>query len=179
VKRALIITIMGLFSFIFGSCSKSDAPAQPPARKDAAAKADGEKLLDSLLPFAEQMLQQHREFFPFGGHMTPDGTVTHEGAYNGTEHPPSQELIELLRQAHQRDAHKLRACATIYDIRTIPPGRTEKQDAIAAAIDHVSGYSAVVIFPYTFDAAQKLRVESPFAVEGAHDIFPRAQTSKP
>jgi hypothetical protein len=181
VNRALIITIMGLFPFVFGSCSKSDAPAPPPPRKDATAKADGEKLLDSLLPFAEQMLQQYREFFPFGGHMTPDGTITKEGACNGTEHPPSQELIELLRQAHQRDAdtQKLRACATIYDIRTVPPGRTEKQDAIAAAIDQVSGYSAVVIFPYSFDASQKLRVESPFVIEGAHDIFPRPKKSSP
>jgi hypothetical protein len=155
---------------------KPDAP-----RKNAEAKADGEKLIDSLLPFAEQMLQGHREFFPFGGSMALDGTITHEGAYNGTEQPPSQELIDLLRQAHQRDAtaQTLRACATIYDIRTVPPGRTEKQDAIAAAIDHVSGYSAVVIFPYSFDAAEKLRVEPPFAVEGAHDIFPSPQKTTP
>src|SRR5437867_8720804 len=95
---------MGLFSLLFGSCSKPDAAALPPPRKDAEAKADGEKLLDSLLPFAEKMLQQHREFFPFGGRMAPDGTITHEGAHSGTEHPPSQELIDLLRQAHQRDA---------------------------------------------------------------------------
>jgi len=150
-----------------------EEPDQEPARKDAEAKADGEKLLDSLLPFAEQMLQQHGEFFPFGGRMALDGAIIHEGAYNGTEQPPSQELIDLLRQAHQRDAaaRTLRACAAIYDIRTVPRDRTEKQDAIAAAIDHVSGYSAVIIFPYSFDAAQKLRVESPFAVEGAHDIF--------
>ncbi len=133
------------------------------------------------MPFAEQMLQQHREFFPFGGRMALDGKITLEGAYNGTEQPPSQELIDLLRQAHQRDAtsQTLCACATIYDIRTVPPGRTEKQDAIAAAIDHVSGYSAVVIFPYSFDTAQKLRVESPFAVEGAHDVFPSSQKTKP
>ena len=164
---------MGLLSFLFGSCSKPKEAAPPPPRNDAEAKADGEKLLDALLPFAEQMLQQHREFFPFGGRMAPDGVITQEGAYDGTEHPPSQELITLLRQAHQQDARakKLRSCATINDIRTIPPGRTEKQDAIAAAIDHVSGYSAVVIFPYTFDAAQKLHLEAPFAVKGAQDIF--------
>jgi hypothetical protein len=175
VNRAFIVTIMGLFSFLFGSCSKPDTATPPPPRKDAEAKADGEKLIDSLLPFAEKMLQEHREFFPFGGRMSLDGTITHDGAYNGTEQPPSQDLMDLLRQAHQRDATAqiLRACATIYDIRTVPPGRTEKQDAIAAAIDHVSGYSAVVIFPYSFDAARKLEVESPFAVEGAHDIFPR------
>lgn len=123
---------------------------------------------------ALRMLQKHREFFPFGGHMTADGAITFEGAYNGTEHPASNDLIELLRQAHRRDAvtQKLRACATIYDIRTIPPGRTEKQDASASAIDHVSGYSVVVVFPYSFDSSEELQVEFPFAVEGAHDIFP-------
>jgi hypothetical protein len=164
--------IMSLFSFPFGR-SKSETPTIPAPHKDAEAKADGEKLLDALLPFAEKMLQEHREFFPFGGSMASDGTITHEGASNGTEQPPSQELIDLLKQAHQRNAStgNLRACASVYDIRTIPPGRAEKQDAIAAAIDHVSGYSAIVIFPYSFDNSQTLRVERPFAVEGAHDIF--------
>jgi hypothetical protein len=172
---------MGFLSRLFGSSSKGDAAVPPPRITDAEAKTDGEKLLESLLPFAEHLLQQHREFFPFGGRMAPDGTITHEGAYTGTEHPPSQQLIDLLRQAHRKDAssQKIRACATIYDIRTVPPGRTEKQDAIAAAIDHVSGYSAVVIFPYVFDALQTLRFESPFAVEGAHDIFASPQKFSP
>lgn len=172
---------MGLFSFLFGSCSEPKEAASPPPRNDAEAKADGEKLLEVLWPFAEQMLQQHREFFPFGGRMGLDGTITQEGAYDGTEHPPSQELITILLRAHQQDARAdmLRACSTIYDIRTVPPDRTEKQDAIAAAIDHVSGYSAVVIFPYTFDSAQKLQVEAPFAVKGAQNIFTPSQQSTP
>lgn len=91
---------MGLFSFLFGSCTKSKEAASdsPPPRNDAEAEADD-------------------------------------------------------------------------DIRTVPPGRTEKQDAIAAAIDHVSGYSIVVIYPYTFDAAQKFQVGAPFAVKGAQEIF--------
>jgi len=169
---------MGLFSFLFGACSKQQ-PTSPPPSSNTAAKADAEKLLDSLMPFAKQMLQNHHEFFPFGGHMASDGTVGQEGAYNGQEQPPSQELISILKQAHQRDARdkKIRACATIYDIRTIPPGRTQKQDAIAAAVDHVSGYSVVVIFPYTFDAQKNLQVEPPFAMEGAHEIFPRSPQS--
>ena len=131
------------------------------------------------MPFAKKMLQEHREFFPFGGQMAPDGTIGHHAAYDGREQPPSQAMIDLLRQAHQAEARaqKIRACATVYDIRTIPPGRTQKQDAIAATIDHVSGYSVVVIFPYTFDAQKNLQVESPFAIEGAHDIFPRPPQS--
>lgn len=140
---------------------------------DAQAKADADTLLASLMPFAQHMLEKDREFFPFGGCMAPDGTITHEGAYNGSEHPPSKELIDILRQSHRTAARakNLRACAIVYDIRTIPPGRTETQDAVAAAIDHVSGYSVIVIFPYSFDAEQELQVEAPFAIEGARDIF--------
>lgn len=93
---------MGLFSFLFGSCSKPQAAAPPPLQKDAEAKADAEKLLNTLLPFAEQMLQQHRGFFPFGGRMAPDGVITHEGAYNGSEQPPSQELMTFCAKATSR-----------------------------------------------------------------------------
>ena len=172
-KPAHLAIIMGLFSFLLGSCSKRDSSTTKPAPNYAKAKADSEQLLDSLLPFAEKMLKEHHEFFPFGGHMTPEGKIVHDGAYDGTEQPPSQTLINLLEQAFQRSAknQNLRGCAIVYDIRTIPPGRTEKQDAIAASIDHASGYSVVVIYPYTFDSEKKLRVEAPFATEGSHKIF--------
>jgi len=170
---------MGLFAFLSSSCSKPQKTTAMPPVNNAKAKADAEQLLDSVLPFAEKMLQEHHEFFPFGGHMTPDGKIVHDGAYDGTEHPPSQTLIDLLEQAFQRSAkeQKLRVCAIVYDIRTIPPGRTEKQDAIAVSIDHASGYSVVVIYPYTFDAEKKLQVEAPFAIEGSRKIFGRTQIS--
>lgn len=180
MNRVYLAITMGILSFLFGSCSKQEQPAAkttPP--NNAKAKADAEQLLGSLLPFAEKMLQEHHEFFPYGGHMEKDGKIVHDGAYDGTEHPPSQTLIDLLQQAFQQSARtqKLRTCAIVYDIRTIPPGRTEKQDAIAAAVDHVSGYSVVVIYPYTFDAQKKLQVEAPFATEGEYKIFGRPQIS--
>jgi len=164
---------MGIFSFLSGSRPKRQSASALP--DTTSAKSDAEALLDALMPFAKQMLQQYHEFFPFGGQMAPDGKITNDGAYSGEEHPPSQALIEILRRAHHQSAHehKLRACATIYDIRTIPPNRTEQQDAIAAAIDHVSGYSVVVIFPYTFDSQKKLQVEAPFVVKGSQNIFPQ------
>jgi hypothetical protein len=36
-----------------------------------------EDLMNAVLPFAKQMLSQHREFFPFGGTMSPSGEITH------------------------------------------------------------------------------------------------------
>jgi len=170
---------MGILSFLFGSCSKQEQPTAKTTPSNAKAKADAEELLGSLLPFAEKMLQEHHEFFPFGGHMETDGKIVHDGAYDGTEHPPSQALIDLLQKAFQQSAssNKLLTCAIVYDIRTIPPGRTEKQDAIAAAVDHASGYSVVVIYPYTFDAQKKLQVGASFATEGEYKIFGRSQIS--
>jgi hypothetical protein len=73
----------------------------------------------------------------------------------------------------------LRTCGILYDIRTFPPDRTEKQDAIAAALDHISRYSVVVIFPYRIDASGELHVQSPFAVEGDYSIFGRPKASTP
>jgi hypothetical protein len=164
---------MGFFSSIFGSRA-TPKKVSSPAVDTAAGKADGEALLDALLPFAEQMLREHREFLPFGGSMKVDGEIVHEGAHDGSEHPPAQELIDLLRLAHQKAAseQQIRACATVYDIRTIPPGRSEKQDAIALATDHCGGYSAVVIFPYSFSPDGELVIEAPFAVQGDRAIFP-------
>jgi hypothetical protein len=139
------------------------------------AKADAQELLDVLLPFAKQMLQQHREFLPFGRRMDPDGTIAHVGATDGTEHPASRSLICLMQGAFREEARTgiLRTCGILYDVRIKPPGRAEKQDAIAAALDHVSGYSVVVFFPYGFDDSGQLKVESPFASEGEHSIFGR------
>jgi len=181
MSRVYLVIIMGLSQFLFGSCSKPQKSTATPTQNYAKAKADAEQLLDSLLPFAEKMLEQHQEFFPFGGHMTLDGEIVHDAAYDGTEKPPSQQLIDLLEQTFQRSAkeQKLRVCAIVYDIRTIPPRRTEKQDAIAASVDHASGYSVVVIYPYTFDAEKRLRVEAPFATEGSRKIFGPAQISAP
>ncbi|HSI12114.1 MAG TPA: hypothetical protein VK961_08725 [Chthoniobacter sp.] len=146
-----------------------------------AAKSDAQDLLDILLPFAKQMLQQHQEFFPFGGRMVPDGTIAYVGATDGTEHPSSQPLIQLMQGAFREEActAALRTCGILYDVRIIPPGHTEKKDAIAAAFDHVSGYSVVVFFPYYFDESAQLQVDSPFASEGEYSIFGRPKAAKP
>jgi hypothetical protein len=142
-----------------------------------AAKTDAKAVLDVVLPFAHQMLRDYREFLPFGGRMAPDGTIAHVGATTGREHSPSKELIQIMRDAFQREAQSglLRTSAIVYDIRTVPPGHSEKQDAIAASIDHVSGYSAVIIYPYAFAPGGELNVESPFAVEGDYAIFGHRQ----
>jgi hypothetical protein len=114
------------------------------------AHPDLDQLLNALLPFAQQMLAKHGEFFPFGSSMTTAGEVVPHGAYDGDEQPPSQQLIDLLTQAFRQQAAsgQIRAAAICYDIRTIPPGQSEKTDAICVSVEHQNGEAADVCLPY-------------------------------
>ena len=136
-------------------------------------KQDAQTLVDEFMPFARQMLTVYREFHPFGGHMKIDGEIVHEGATTGAEISPSQDLIDILRDAHRTQASEetIRAACIVYDIRTVPPGQTDKQDAIAFEIDHRDDYSAVIIFPYEFAEDGNPATAAPFAVTGQSAIF--------
>jgi hypothetical protein len=114
------------------------------------AHPDLDELLNAVLPFAQQMLSKHGEFFPFGSAMSADGKVEAHAAYDGDEQPPSQQLIDLLTHGfrQQAAAGKIRAAAICYDVRTIPPGQSEKTDAICVSAEHQNGEAADVYLPY-------------------------------
>jgi hypothetical protein len=138
-------------------------------------KEECEVLMNALVPFAQQQLSKHHEFYPFGGTMSVDGTIARSASATGEEHPASQPLIEMLEQGF-RDGAKRRlykATAIVVDVRVIPPGKKDKQDAVEVRLDHVSGYSVRVVFPYAFSQAGALEVAPPFAVPGEGRIFGR------
>jgi len=112
--------------------------------------ADLNQLLNSLLPFAQRMLAEHGEFLPFGRTMKPDGEIEAVAAYDSDEHPPSQIVIDLMTRALRRQAQsgQFRAVGICYDSRTVPPGQTEKCDAVCASMEHQSGEAVNVILPF-------------------------------
>jgi hypothetical protein len=136
-------------------------------------KTECEKLMNAALPFAEEMLTKHREFFPFGSTMSTDGEIAQLGGWTGDEQLPSNEVIELLQEGFRSGAERrqYKATALVYDILTIPPGKREKQDAIAVAMDHRDDYSVIVIFSYSFNSDGKLEIEAPFMTKGENKIF--------
>lgn len=111
---------------------------------------DLEELLNMLVPFAQQMLSKHGEFFPFGATMTSSGELVANAGYTGEEQPEPKEVIELLTKAFQSEAAsgKIRAAGICVDIRTVPPGATEKTDAICVSLEHQSGEAVDVCIPY-------------------------------
>ena len=138
-----------------------------------APKEEAQQLVDVLLPLAESFLiKQNGEFFPFGAQLNMDGKIVHLGASDGTEHPPSNVLIGLMRQAlsSQAKAGTLRCSAIAYDAKVLPPGAEEKTDAVVIELEHRSGYNVTVIFPYKF-APHRVAFSAPYAAKGAHHIF--------
>jgi len=138
-------------------------------------KEECEALMNALVPFAQQMLSKNHEFYPFGGTMSVDGKIAQSASYTGEEHPASQPLIDLLEKGFRDGAkrHLYKATSIVVDVRTIPPGKMDKQDAVEVRLDHVSGYSVRVLFPYTFSPKGDLKFEAPFATPGDGKIFGR------
>ncbi|WP_334510797.1 hypothetical protein, partial [Vibrio alginolyticus] len=136
VKLSLIALLLCFSSFCFGgNLSKG--------------KEDAQHLFDSVLPFAEKMLAEYGEFYPYGAAMTLTGDVVDVSVFEGNEYPPSTEIIDLLNSAFLKAAanREYRTTAVVYDVRiTLPSGQLS--DAIAVNLDHISGYSIVVYLPY-------------------------------
>jgi hypothetical protein len=137
------------------------------------ANADLDRLLNTMLPFAQQMLAKHGEFFPFGSSMTAEGEISINAADTGDEQPPSQQLIDLLTKAYQKqaEARQLRAAGICYDARVVPPGETEKSDAVCACLEHQSGEAADVYVPYRKGCFGRIRYGKLFGAQRTPQFF--------
>ena len=113
------------------------------------AKQDYNALLDALMPFAEQMLKKHGEFFPFGAAVSTTGEVGAYATYDGNETSASEEVIASLVQGFQGEARdgKIRATGICYDGRIVQDSK--KVDAVIISLEHVSGNASKTCVPYT------------------------------
>jgi hypothetical protein len=139
-----------------------------------------DQLLNSVLEFAKEMLRKHGEFFPFGSSMNLAGKVTMDGAHTGDEHPPSQELIDLLAQSYAQRAvtGELRAAAICADVRVVRPGKADKTDAISVGLEHQSGEAFTVFLPYQKKRFGRIRYQELFASARATQFFRKSGSAK-
>ena len=136
-------------------------------------KEEAQKLLDSILPFAETMLAKYGEFHPYGGATTPKGDIINIGADDGKgdKDRQSSDLIDFLQKGLRAGAeeNKYTSTAVVYDVVVKLPSN-KQSDAIAVNLDHKLGYSAVVYLPYKLENGKVEFGEMQLA-QGAGDIF--------
>src|SRR5512146_1039366 len=136
----------------------------------ATAKDEAELLVNDLLPFARRMLREHGEFWPFGGVLGRDGSITQVGAQTElmADAAPG-ELVELLEGAFRSDAAqgRIRAAAVVLNVTVRSRGDA---DAILVRVDHEDGYAVSVYFPYAVSGGE-VTTSEPFATEGERFAF--------
>jgi hypothetical protein len=110
----------------------------------AECQSDLDALLNAALPFAQQMLAKHGEFFPYGVAMTRDGQIAMIAGYTGTEKPPSSEVLAVLYEGLRTKAEENRAAAVVADVRL----RDEGTDAIQVEVEHHEGIALKLFLPY-------------------------------
>jgi hypothetical protein len=137
-------------------------------------QTDCEMLLGALMPFAEQMLTEHGEFYPFAATMSPEGECSMVGFEDEeNDEPEPAELIAIFTEQFRREASfgEFKATAIVYNGVTVPPGKAVEQDTVICAVDHRDGFSAKVCFPYSIDDEGQVEIEDPFAAAGENKIF--------
>jgi hypothetical protein len=103
-------------------------------------------LLNAVLPFAQQMLERHGEFYPYAATMTQVGEIEMKAGDPGAgEHPESLSVLDVLYRGISTRLDTIRAAAVVSDVRLRDPDT----DAIRVEIEHQEGVVLALLLPYT------------------------------
>jgi len=105
---------------------------------------DLDELLNQALPFAQQSLAKSGEFYPYAFSMNLAGEIRMASAYEGSEHPKSTDLLQMLYEGLRAEAADLRGVAVVSDVRIKNPDG----DAIRLEVEHREGIAIGVLLPY-------------------------------
>ncbi len=114
---------------------------------------DLERLLNDLVPFAEQSLSDHGWFDPYGGTITVDTAIEHVSVeVEGDEESTAEELFNTLVLDLRQGAHAgvYVATAIFSDVQIIVEG--SKLFAINVFLEHICGICLEVNIPYRQNA---------------------------
>lgn len=110
-----------------------------------------EALLNALLPFAHQQLEKHSEFFPFGGVILPNLSISFTGIDIKEERPSVERVLEEYNRIFKIEADQAAIIGAGVSVHVIvlDPRTNNKVDAIQIDLEHEKGDSISVFEPYT------------------------------
>jgi hypothetical protein len=136
-------------------------------------KADLEQLVRAMLPHAKQALEDQGSFAPFGGALLPTGEIERiECDETKTAPSPAAELVEKLDVRLRGGANRgdFRATAALVHVQVRQPGG-EPRDAVQVKLDHCTGASLELFFPYRLKRPGLATFGRAFSRDGGGDIF--------
>lgn len=109
---------------------------------------DTKILINYSVDFAEQMLIENEEFFPFACTINSMGELVPISFFDGDEFPKSETLIDNLETIldNQLKQKEKRAYALTYDVKVKRHNEFEMHDAIAVKIKHIETEQSIVYF---------------------------------
>lgn len=108
------------------------------------AQDDLDRLLNAVLPFAEQALSKYGEMFPFGAAVLADGQVELLAGDPGSgDQPSSQDVLDTLYAGARQSSATRRAVAFAADVKA------NGSDAVRIELEHREGTAIVVLLPYS------------------------------
>ena len=130
---------------------------------------DLDALLELTLPFAQQQLAEHGEFFPFAAAVGADGAPRLIAADPGLgERPASTDILDQLVGGLREKAGDIRAAALVADVRV------GESDAARVELEHRDGQAICVLLPYK---RRRLRRGVDYGELGAAPAQPRIWSS--
>ncbi|KAK6033570.1 site-specific recombinase, phage integrase family [Ostertagia ostertagi] len=118
------------------------------------------RLIDSTLPFVEELLIKYGEFYPLASAVTVSDSISQVGAYNGDDKPPSDKVIMDLKTGFKAKKNDYKCVTIFYDVIVAKPDTTQKVDAVAVfAESQGDDFGCVIYFPYELTNAKELKFQ--------------------
>ena len=131
-----------------------------------------QELLNFLLPFAERMLSENGEFYPYAASVAADGEVSAVAVHLGDEHPDAGDLLVSLHEQLRAQAAEgeIRASGIAADVTLTDPDSGDTTDAVQVELDHAEGDPVDIYVPYE-TAGERIKFGDLVAAEGRQPVF--------
>lgn len=134
-----------------------------------------QELLNFLLPHAEQMLNEHGQFYPYAAALGSDGELSAVGADVDDDAPDVGEILLALHGGLRERAAEgaIRASGIAADVTLTDPDSGETTDAVQVELDHADADPVDIFVPYETEP-EGIKFGELVAAEGREPVFAHA-----
>ncbi len=134
-----------------------------------------QELLNFLLPYAERMLSEHGEFYPYAAALDSDGELNAVGTDVDDDSPDVGEVLLALHQGLRERAAEgeIRASGIAADVTLTDPDSGETTDAVQVELDHAEADAVDIFVPYETEG-EGIKFGELVAAEGREPVFAHA-----